>query len=200
MMKPVIALDIDDVLANYAAGFIKFSNRQWGLHLTIDDYDEHWGNVWQVDVDEIRRRADLIHDQGLVKDLSHKPEASPVLEELARSFDFVIVTSRRIQNKTDTLAWLRQYYPMLSTDTVMFSGFFDTIHEKSIHQTKGDIIRSLGAQFMIDDQVKHCVSAAEQGVTALLFGNYTWNQASSLPENVYRVRDWAEVKGFFDAR
>ncbi len=199
MSKPIIAIDIDDVLADYAAGFVAFSNQRWGTNLTLDDYDEHWGNVWKVDIEEIRRRATTIHDERLVKTLTHRSEAVPVLEYLSKSFDIVVVTSRRIQNKDDTLAWLRTHYPMISTETVTFSGFFDTIKEGSIHQTKGDIIASLGARYMIDDQLKHCLSSAEQGVEALLFGDYAWNQMPNLPASVTRVHDWGGVKEYFDA-
>lgn len=199
MPKPIIAIDIDDVLADYAAGFVAFSNQRWGTNLTIDDYDEHWGNVWKVDLEEIQRRAATIHDERLVRTLTHRSEAVPVLEHLSQSFDLIVVTSRRIQNKDDTLAWLRLHYPMISLETVTFSGFFDTIREGSIHQTKGDIISSLGAQYMIDDQLKHCLSAAKYEVDALLFGDYAWNQMASLPPGVTRVHDWAKVKEYFDA-
>lgn len=198
MPKPIIAIDIDDVLADYAAGFVAFSNSQWGTHLTVDDYDEHWGDVWKVDTEEVRRRAAAIHDGGMVQSLIHKSEAVPILEVLSKRFELVIVTSRRIQNKEDTLAWLRQHYPMISPDTVTFSGFFDTIREDSIHQTKGDIISSIGATYMIDDQPKHCLAAAEKGVEALLFGDYRWNRATDLPRNVHRVADWTRVGEYFE--
>ncbi len=200
MTKPVIAIDIDDVLADYALGFIEFSNAHWDTHLTIDDYDEHWANVWKVDMAEVRRRADLIHEKRLVKSLTHKSEALPVLEKLSQRFDLVVVTSRRVQNKEDTLAWLELHYPMLSTQNVTFSGFFDTINDTSIHLTKGNIISSVGARYMIDDQPKHCLSAAECGIEALLFGNYKWNQLADLPANVTRVHDWQGVEVYFGGR
>lgn len=200
MAKPIIAIDIDDVLADYALGFIEFSNAHWGTHLTIDDYDEHWANVWKVDMAEVRRRADVIREKRLVKDLAHKSEAQPILERLSRRFDLVVVTSRRVQNREDTLAWLQLHYPMLSIQNVTFSGFFDTINDMSLHQTKGSIIASIGASYMIDDQPKHCLSAAECGVEALLFGNYRWNQLADLPANVTRVPDWEGVEAYFGGR
>jgi len=39
--KPIIAVDIDDVLANLAQEIVDFSNKNWGTNLTIDDYNEH---------------------------------------------------------------------------------------------------------------------------------------------------------------
>lgn len=51
MKRLTIAVDIDDVLADNAAGFVTFSNERWGTNLTPDDYGEHWVKVWQVDND-----------------------------------------------------------------------------------------------------------------------------------------------------
>lgn len=197
MHTPIIAIDIDDVLADYAAGFVEFSNARWGLNLTIADYDEHWGNVWGVDVDEVRRRADIIHVESMVKNLKHKPEAFPVLQRLSRDFTLSVVTSRRIQNKADTLEWLQKHYPMISPELITFAGFFDSIDEDSIKKTKGGLIASLGASYMIDDLPKHCLSAVDHGVEALLFGDYTWNQNDGLGEAVHRVKDWKAVEDYF---
>lgn len=198
MKKPTIALDIDDVLADYAAGFVKFSNNQWGTNLTVEDYDEHWADVWKVEVEEVRCRADIIHSERLVRDLTHKSEARPVLDRLSKRYNLVVVTARRIQNKADTLAWLQLYYPMLSEEVVTFAGFYDSIDDSSVLKTKGDIIASLGATYMIDDQPKHCISAIEHGIQPLMFGDYTWNRAANLPAEVIRVADWNDVEKYFD--
>lgn len=198
MKKPTIAIDIDDVLADYAAGFIRFSNSHWGTSLTVDDYDEHWANVWKVDMEEVRLRADLIHTHRLVKDLTHRSEARPVLDKLSEQFNLVVVTARRIQNKADTLAWLQLYYPMLSEEVVTFAGFYDSINDQSIHKTKGSIIASLGADYMIDDQPKHCISAVEHNVQAILFGDYTWNRTAELPAGIIRIKDWSGIEEYFD--
>ena len=196
-MKPVIAIDIDDVLADYAQGFIDFTNRHWGTNLTVDDYDEHWINVWKVDIEEVRRRAEKIHDLSLVKNLTHNPSAGPVLDRLSQRFKLIVVTSRRIQNREDTLAWMKQHYPMIASEEITFNGFFDTITDQSIHMTKGKIASDLGAAYLIDDQPKHCLSAAEHGVEALLFGDYGWNQLDDIPQGVTRVKDWAAVEAYF---
>ena len=47
-----IAVDIDDVLARQVEGLVTFSNQRWGTVLTVDDYDEDWGVMWGVDLEE----------------------------------------------------------------------------------------------------------------------------------------------------
>ena len=199
MTKPIIAIDIDDVLADYADGFIQFTNEHWGTSLTIDDYDEHWANVWKVEHDEVVKRADKIHELRMIKGLLHKAEACDVLSRLSDRYQLIIVTSRRIQNKEDTLEWLKLHYPMIMPQEVTFSGFYDTISDDSVHRTKGKIVSSLGAAFLIDDQLKHCVSATKHGVQSLLFGNYSWNRGEDLPDGVSRVGNWQEVEDFFNS-
>lgn len=200
MKSSTIAIDIDDVLADYAEGFIEFSNHHWGTHLTIDDYDEHWAKVWKVEIAEVIKRAAFTHESGLVATLSPKLEAKPVLEELAQRYNLIVVTSRRIVNKADTLAWLKLYYPMLSEDVVTFSGFYDQLTDNSIHQTKGSILASLGVTYMIDDQPKHCLSAIEHGIEAILFGDYAWNRTVDVPDSVTRIKDWESVRQYFHGR
>ena len=62
-----IAIDIDDVLAENAIGFVAFSNERWGTRLRVDDYSEHWSEMWHVDREEAERRAHVFHDSGAIK-------------------------------------------------------------------------------------------------------------------------------------
>ncbi|MBC7869007.1 hypothetical protein H7X69_02425 [Candidatus Saccharibacteria bacterium] len=38
--KPTIAIDIDNVLAYNAKGFVEFSNQRWGTTLEVDDWSD----------------------------------------------------------------------------------------------------------------------------------------------------------------
>jgi hypothetical protein len=60
------------------------------------------------------------------------------------------------------------------------------------------VLKDVGAAYLIDDQLKHCLAAHDMGVQALLFGNYAWNQASDLPDGIVRCAGWADVADYFD--
>lgn len=66
--------------------------------------------------------------------------------------------------------------------------------------TKGELAKSIGADYIIDDQIKHVLAAAELGIRGILFGDYAWNKADVLPDNVTRVNDWQEVLNYFETR
>jgi len=192
--KPIIAIDIDDVIASNASAFIEFSNQKYGTHLTIDDYQEHWAEIWKVEHEELIKRAhEYITNQ--MATFSVIDGAYPALKYLKKRFKLVIVTSRRKSINTLTRAWLQENCPDIFDD-IIYSGFFDT-KQSGIHNTKGELVKGLGAKYFIDDQLKHISAVAGNGIKSLLFGEYAWNKTDSLPENTIRVKNWQEVVEYF---
>lgn len=198
MKKPVIAVDVDDVLAVNAANFITFSNQHWGTSLTVEDFQEDFTTMWGVDRDEVARRMTEYADLGIAADYPHFEDAVPVLKDLKKRFDLVIVTSRRKLLVGHTLEWLEKYFSNIFQE-VHHAGIFDELKAGSFTATKADLCRQIGSDYLIDDQIKHCVAAAEAGITSVLFGDYSWNRTSqNLPSNVIRAANWQAVKDYFD--
>lgn len=198
MSRPVIAIDVDDVLAESAKAFVEYSNQKWGTTLTVDDYDEDWSRLWRMDHEHAEVRAQDYFKSGSL--LRHTAlDAHAVLERLRDSYDLIVVTSRRTMLKGDTLEWIQREFPgIFVEDKIFFAGMWDKITDESIHKTKGSLLKELGAHYHIDDQPKHCLSALEQGVKPLLFGSYNWNRTVELPEGIARVQNWQEVLEFFE--
>lgn len=201
--KPIIAVDVDDVLAAFAKGFTEFSNKKWGTNLEPDDYDEHWAQVWGVDEVEARKRGDIVHANAsqIISGLAHNPEAREVLSSLAKKYKLVIVTSRRRAIQKDTFEWLDKYFKDIFKE-VHFAGIWDDLEKDltaRLKATKTDVIRQVGADYLIDDHPKHCIAAAEAGIIAILFGDYRWNRDVKLGKNMVRAQNWQEVLEFFSA-
>jgi len=190
--KPVVAVDIDDVLSLNAAGFTEFSNARWGTSLKPEDYQEHWGEMWQIDHAETVVRANEFHDSGVMASYLPISDAEQSLRRLSHHFKLVVVTSRREEIDVPTRAWLEQHYANMFEE-VHYTNFYrrDSL---GFDATKAALCLSIGAQCLIDDQLKHCLGVAEHGVKAILFGDYPWNQAASLPPGVARAINWAEVE------
>jgi len=200
-MRKTIAVDIDDVLAANAEGFTAYSNKTWGHTLTSDDYTEEWAVVWGVSLEEAKRRTEAFHLAGVVGEYRHFPSALPVLRHLRKDFDLIVVTSRRSVLKPETDVWLERYFPGIFK-AIHFAGIWDGEHHmaQALKQNKAGLCKELGAQYLIDDQLKHCVGAVECGMGALLFGDYRWNQLDKpLPAGITRTADWLAVQEYFDA-
>lgn len=190
-----IAVDIDDVLARQVEGLVAFSNQRWGTALTVDDYDEDWGVMWGVDLEERTRRAAEFHNLPISRSYGCVEGAYEVLQRLSSQHHLIIATSRRLQMKADTFEWLDDHFPgIFSRDDIYFTGIWDSASEHSAAKTKGELIEKIGADVLIDDQLKHCLAVAETGRRALLFGVYNWNRQTVLPAGVERVVDWVEVE------
>lgn len=199
MPKQTIAVDIDDVLSASAAGFVAYTNAKWGTSLGIDDYDEDWVKLWQVDHATGKIRAHEYYKAGVVNKYENFDEALPVLKKLSGRYDLVIATSRVIHVKEDTLEWLDRHYNGVFS-AVHLAGIYDDLHEDAILRTKADLCKAIGANYLIDDQPKHCVAVAEIGITGLLFGDYSWNRRTKLRPGMARVRNWQQVAEYFDGQ
>lgn len=200
--RPTIAIDIDDVLAKSAGKIIEYGNQKWGSSLTVQDYDEDFSRIWQVDHEEVKRRFDEYIEFGMFSTYEHDSDAMFVLEKLKNDYDLIIITSRNSKLKKDTIAWLNSKFPGIFDETnIYFAGFWDAVSDGSaVHRTKGEFVKIFNADYLIDDQLKHCLSVSELGIESVLFGNYSWNKADFLPHNVSRASNWMDVLRYFDER
>ena len=143
MEKPIIAVDIDDVLSQSSQKFVEVSNALWGHQLKPEDYNEDWSKVWGVSVKVARNRSDLLHANGLFGDTDSFSEALPVLRELAKKYRLVVSTSRRTSIEKLTREWLEKHFTVIF-DGVFFAGIYDephgVRHEDRLARTKNDLL------------------------------------------------------------
>lgn len=197
MTRKTIAVDIDDVLAASAPGFVEFSNKKWGTSLRPEDYHDHWALLWGIESQEAVERDSVMASEGVFKGYSRIDKALPVLKTLSQKYTLIVVTARRIISKDDTHEWIDKHFPGIF-NKIHFAGIWEESLEHAHQKGKGAILKDLGADYLIDDQLKHCISAAELGIKGLVFGNYTWNQSTELPDGVTRVLDWPSIEEYFE--
>lgn len=196
MKKPVIAVDIDDVLALSVDSFISWSNEKFGTNIKFEDYIEDWSELWNISQGETTKRVNRMYEEGLPSRYSHIEEAVKVLNKLKTDYELIVATARRSAEHLVTKSWIKQHYPSVFKD-VHFAGIWDEITEESPQKTKAKLCRELGVDYLIDDQLKHCIGAHNVGVKALLYGDYPWNAHADLPKGIIRVSNWQEVESYF---
>lgn len=194
MKKPVIAVDIDEVLAHHNVELVKYHNEAYGSNHTIEQYiSDHWSEIWGVEKDEASRRAVAFHETGVHSRLAPINEAQDCLTQLAEHFDLHIVTARRRLIVDSTHEWVEKHYPGI------FKGIrFVHVWEDLDPPSKAEVCKEIGAVLLIDDSVSHCSIAAKSGIDALLFGDYAWNRTlpEDFPDSVQRVTNWQGVIEF----
>ncbi len=194
---PIIAVDIDEVLAANAPSFIAYTNEQWGMNLTVDDYHEHWSELWKTDHEETMRRAKQYNFSGVLESMRHFEDAKAVLSALAQRYKLVIITARRKELASLTDEWITRHYAGLFSE-IHHAQIWDSDHPDASTLTKADLCREVGAAYLIDDQSKHCNAAQQVGVQSILFGDYTWSRTAETAEGVVRCANWDTVLDYFN--
>lgn len=198
--KPVIAIDIDDVLADSTEVVRLFVNEKHGRNLQRHHYNVKTGVYWQH-YEKIWEQHDINGDGILdefhatyVLDQSHVPAvegATHALEELHKTYRLVAISSRSDEMQNATGRWL--------ADT--FGGQFDSVvclgHGTKSKASKGQACKEVGASFLIDDNIGHCNDALDHGVQPILFGDYGWHDDDLIKDDFIHCKNWQEVTEYF---
>jgi 5'(3')-deoxyribonucleotidase len=199
--KPIIAIDCDHVIVDTNEGLRRFVNEIDGETHTPEDYQvlgnykRYWERVWGLAEGVKSDRFARFVAAGRMAELDETPGSLSTLEFLRDRYTLVMITARTEAEVGSTHRWIAEKSPDLF-DRIIF------MHEWSDDPrlTKGEICQDLGAMYLIDDNYDHCRLAADIGVESLLFGDYGWNRQVPTTANMSRVRNWQEVKDFFNGR
>lgn len=170
-MKRIVT-DMDDVIADTLAKYIRVSNAELGLHIRKSDLGERdlWHFVGRENFPRIRAIVEQVDFFG---DLDVMPDAQDVLLKLSAKYE-VFISSSAMEVPSSFMAkfrWLERHFPFVPPSHLVFCG------DKSI----------LNADYLIDDRERHFKSFRGEGI---LF---------SAPHNMNvtgyrRVNNWREVE------
>lgn len=190
-MKPLIAIDIDDVLFGFNERFLAFHNRRYQTdfalhHITSAAFHTVFGGTPD---DDLRKIGEFQREAGSLEG-KPVPLAIEVLRRLKVDHDLVIITARQSNIEQRTRSWLERTFPQIFTD-IHFANYWDQSRPR---RSKGEICRDLGVQVIVDDQPKYIEDCLKVGVKGVLFGDFSWNQEVVDRPDVRRVKDWSEVE------
>lgn len=193
--KPIIAVDIDEVLAPQFQDLIDWYNKMYGTKLTLaDNYPKDprpWGTN-NVEV-AVKRVHKFFETDGFKKQQPFQ-EAKAALKVLNKTYRLVVITGRDNMVKAVTKNWLDRHFTELFAEVHLTAVY--SLEGKT--QSKAKLMKDLGISYLIDDNLDHVIEAAHEGLKALLFGIYPWNRAEELTENITRVKNWQDVLEYFD--
>ena len=190
--KPVLAVDVDDVLYPLVSLFVEYHNTYHGTTTAAEQFHHY---VFEKDLDitkdQFIERFRAFGAAGGFVDGPPMADTQEAIRRLSEKYDLVIVTSRWQDWEEDTIAWLKEHFP----------DSFSKIHFANSHTwhrgdklDKASICQELGAVAFLDDSPKNVELVSNVGIKSLLFGDYPWNRNAQLPANGQRVKDWNEVR------
>ena len=201
MNKRCIAIDIDDVIADSTESVRLLANKRTGSNLTKDHYripGEYWGyyeRVWREH--GLQDKVSFLNlDNDMAVDQLHVPLLAGAefgVSVLLQKEEVILMTSRDPSWELATERWIKHHFGNKCPKI-----YFAKNHKYSSEKTKGELCLELGVNWLIDDNVEHCLSAVKVGVGAVLFGEYGWHQ--NKPNELVHCKDWPAVIEFFNGK
>jgi 5'(3')-deoxyribonucleotidase len=188
--KPVIAVDVDDVLMPLTPHFVKHLNARHGTsHRAEDNKDFFYDISFGFTREQVEAELKVFGDSDEHAAVRPIDGAIAALQKLQEKYDIHVITARGNHWRRTTEAWLHR----------MFPATFEHIHflydpsDDTVHVPKSAICKQIGATVMIDDAVHNIEDCVSAGIRGILFGDYVYNREAELPTGVVRAKDWKEV-------
>jgi 5'(3')-deoxyribonucleotidase len=202
MSKKTIAVDIDDVVADTTEALRLAVNDVLpdDLKIASEEYridGGYWGyyeEVWARNKVDHLISFDTLHDE-MAENQDHVKlieGAKTALQKLCKRYKLVAVTSRNVKWVDATHDWVEKYLSEVFEEIVFVH------HDSNDGRTKGDACIEIGADWLIDDNPEHCLSAQKSGTKPILFGEYGWSRATDYRDSFVRCKNWQVVMEFFE--
>jgi uncharacterized HAD superfamily protein len=195
MKKPIISVDIDDVLVPHVEDLISWHNKEYGTKMDLVHYHSKNPKDWgSKTIEEAIKRVQRFFTTPDFLDAKPMEDAASALSSLSENYTLIVITSRDNIIEDVTNNWLSRHFPEIFKEAHFTARF--NLEGKS--GKKSAVALNAKAEYLIDDTLENALDAAEAGIKVLLFGDYPWNQLKELPGGVTRVKDWRGVLEYFD--
>lgn len=186
----LIAIDIDDVLADFSEGFIKYLKHAHNRDVEIHDLKiEEWWSAWGKSQDQAVETIQEFLKSKQVSELEPKDGAARALKLLKQAgHKLVVITGRPVAAHKMTRQWVHDNLPAVF-DEVYCTDFHIVNHNP---MTKGTICAELGVDILVDDYPGYARECVGQGVTVLLFESF-WNHGFEPTPGIIPVSNWSQV-------
>jgi 5'(3')-deoxyribonucleotidase len=193
--RPILGIDIDDVLFPFVHEFVKFANTRLNTVKTVNALDTYslekaYGISYATAIELIN---ELMLEEWIekVQPLDYQ-KALVGLQELSKYFELHLITARLDIYEKITRDWVNTFFPNVFTDIHHCS--FLTIMPTHISKiSKADKCREIGAIGLIDDSPANIVDCYNAGLITILFGKYKWQR--ELPRKIkpFKAKTWEKV-------
>lgn len=170
--KPIIAIDMDGVIADTETHFINWYARDYGVLVTRE---ELIGKPESEAFPDKQAVWKFVNAPGFFRTVPVMPGAIAALKALMDDFEIYIVSAAMEfpQSLSEKQAWLGEHFPFISWKNIIFCG------DKSV----------IATDYMIDDHFKNLDFC--KGKPILFHAAH-----NSMTERHFRVHSWDEVQAF----
>ncbi|TPX34713.1 hypothetical protein SmJEL517_g02695 [Synchytrium microbalum] len=204
-VKPVLAIDCDDVLLKTVEGLCQFHNEHYATSLVPADFSSYnYWEVWGGNREGATAKVRQWYQLASFANLDPVPGALEALQRLKEFYDLVVVTSRQDFIRAATIANIQKHYPGIFDDEhIHFANHWihptDHVHYQGlVSKSKAELCDEASAVLLVDDNLDYAKDVSNHGLYAILFdleGSYNWNKCpdSELPPKTVRKTSWADI-------
>ncbi|KAK0465213.1 uncharacterized protein EV420DRAFT_1513328 [Desarmillaria tabescens] len=187
---PVIAVDLDDVLAQTNHAVADWHNEVYGTRMDVSHfyYYYYWKNPFWGTPRQTFDKVKAFYQTSRIFQIDPVPgarEGTLFLKDTG--FKLIVVTARAPDTADESWTWVNQHFPGVFDSIICTGQFKDahkTGHEVVTKLSKAQVCADLNARILIDDSSENalqCATAVPVATRVLLFGDYEWNKRISGP-------------------
>ena len=169
-----IAVDMDEVLADFSKELVDRVNEKYNLGITMDDLE---GTPIQKLYPELADDMfEIVNTDSFFRSLPVIKDSQEVLEELAEHYEIVIATAAMLSPNSFVAKydWLKMHFPFLNPNLFVFCGDKSTVK----------------ADYLIDDHIYQLNTFGDRGI--MFTSPHNINEPYDL-----RMDNWQELRTFF---
>lgn len=123
-VKPLVAVDLDEVLGAFVEALAQWHNTVFGTKLTTADFRSyHFSDVWGGTTEEAVAKVRDFYASNEFTGLSPLAAAFETLRQHSTFLRFAVVTSRQHVVADKTRAWLDRHFPGIF-ETIVFANHY----------------------------------------------------------------------------
>lgn len=190
MGKPLIAVDVDDVLLDFIPSLLKYCNLKFGTTSEFEDFSHYELQTnWKCTPEEVFERVYSFYNSEEFKSLPSLKDAYKTLNNLSDDYDFVVISSRPLDTYAKTSSSLDRLFPGIFREYYLTGDF----KKEGLTHGKGKLCRQLGVYKIIDDSYSNALDCVNSGIGVLLYER-PWNKNIEIQsELIQKVASWEEV-------
>jgi uncharacterized HAD superfamily protein len=189
-----IGVDLDEVVAGWCDGFIKFYNAKYGKDMKKGDFVRY--NIWECGVGANQEEGWKFMEEFFYSDSFDEIKLiegvrEGLLELIKQKHNLSLITSRMLDTRPKTDKFLEKYLSDIPMSVFYSHTFNRNSDGKSSGKLKSEICRDLGINYFVEDCLDYARDCARvcKGVFLL---DKPWNQ-EYVNGNIIRVNNWGEI-------
>src|SRR5699024_5404839 len=169
-----IAVDMDEVLADYSGELLKRANEKFNLSVTKKDLEGHHIQELFPELDD--ELYDIVNTDSFFRSLQVIEDSQEVLEELTEHYEIVIATAAMLSPNSFVAIydWLLKHFTFLNTNIFVFCG------DKS----------NVKADYLIDDHLYLLQTIQDRSI--MFYAQHNYEVSYDL-----KMNNWQELRTYF---